>query len=859
MVEPSPRPSQQAPASGVDTALEDSIAAVLMEGRRILPSRRVETKESPDLPLVAEAHAAGNELAQTIEGTRAVYKQLKSQPVSGQIDSGADFCISLGRGLSRLMASIEAQPPPGPERHRSVGELLLPFALTHWREFPPQDNGSLILEMHQRDQAPETDGASAVSWVKQVTPYINIVQTGTDLPGFEEFIAASRSMGPQLAELRKEISEHEKKLTQARSKLEKAADDADHEAASALVSRCSSELDRAQQRIPQLFERCTDVKVSNVPQVFSSLSIRLTPRDEFSRALCQAVGQLERVIYGATFAALDKRIESTLSFTIPLPAPEGKISTQKVSIAPEDLKALGKSPARLARVIEAYKSLRDALHSVHRLAGEYTDLATTEGEKIRTALQEPLGHLKEARTALNTLIRHEDPRVGAAAVRLFETPIFETNQATHSRPFLVDARAFPLLSSITARYLGSAPTAAAEFQQVFQSQSSLQETFGIITQARSYLERKDTDGLATFLNDQLIVQEQTYDYPRALGILAVLHSVTGNAELVREMRFQISHLPVTKELAKKMIAEQPAAKDLLLDSVHDIVCTLSQSLRDYYAADKDGRLQEAVSIYRFYLRNPQILSGIPANHALKNSVAVYGPPGVGKSFFAQCLANELDDISLVVLSPGDKEPDQDQLAYIKGVFDRVKEQKSPVLLLIDEAETTVFSRMHPLALSVDRERTNYILQEVDSLRKDYPNVFILIASNYPDRVDEAMERHGRVDLVVYLGNPGPQERESILRDTLRKEGVQLGLSVDEIAQLVALSEEFIPIQIIQAITETQRLYIPYMRSIGKELEWSFALLKSRFELMRKEDLVRKEKRTVMPGPKNQAEGVSQDP
>lgn len=108
-----------------------------------------------------------------------------------------------------------------------------------------------------------------------------------------------------------------------------------------------------------------------------------------------------------------------------------------------------------------------------------------------------------------------------------------------------------------------------------------------------------------------------------------------------------------------------------------------------------------------------------------------------------------------------------------------------------------------------------------------------------------MIRPGRVDLLFYLEPPGPDERKQIIRATLKKEGIPLKITPAQLEELVSMSDRFIPIQIIQAITEAQRLYIPFRKAAGEEIPWSFELLKQRFEQMSLDDRLRTERRTVM--------------
>lgn len=840
------------PEKAPTTSISDGdIVELLSAGRRILPSQQLKSVAPTEIPYAAEVERSGVEFCETVASVRSVYAKIRASSPAQQIDGVLNYTRSFAEGLQKLITAIHGLPPDSPNRPRAVGEVLLPFAISLWTEYPPSDDGSLILEFYRRQQQASGSGAADSGgplWIKDLLPFINIAQTGVNLPVAEDFIAASKATSPRLKAIREEISGLERKITNVTKTRQEAKNDDEYSAATTQLTEAEANLARAKQRISPLLEQATDVKLSDVPAVFNALNIRIAPKDEVWKALCQAVHSLEGTIYLATYAGLEKRIESSASLTIPWPTPEGKIRTQKLTINAQELKALGKDPQRMALAVSALKVLRDTLYTIHEAITGTLDLSTGQASKIKSSLQEPISHLKAgAKKALCTLIKHPSPVLSLAAMQLLETPAFESIDSISASPVLELPRSFDLLTSVVNQFLHADHLRAGSLQEFFNSQPQYQPVLGVLEHARKQLQSGNIGALARFLDEQLLLLDRVSDKFSSLVLLAILEGLTEDPLVARELRYQIPNLSACKGISKFLIAQDSEFETTLPDSVHNIVCTFSQSLRDYYSADKDGRLQEAVDMYRFYLRNRERLKGIPANHALKNSIATFGPPGVGKTFFAHCLENELDDVTLEVLSPGEKAEGQDRLSYTKSIIEKVKSRDTPTLLLIDEAETTAFDRMSPLATSEDRACTNYLLQVVDDLRKNYPRVFILIASNYPERVDEAMVRPGRVDLIFYLNAPGPKEREDIFRSTLKKENINLLLSEEQMNELVALSERFIPIQIIQAITETERLYIPFMRSRGKEMVWSFELLKSRIELMALDDRHRKEKRTVMSG------------
>lgn len=56
---------------------------------------------------------------------------------------------------------------------------------------------------------------------------------------------------------------------------------------------------------------------------------------------------------------------------------------------------------------------------------------------------------------------------------------------------------------------------------------------------------------------------------------------------------------------------------------------------------------------------------------------------------------------------------------------------------------------------------NQMLTEMDGLEAR-KGVFLLAATNRPDIVDPAVLRPGRLDKILYVGLPGPEDRAEIL-------------------------------------------------------------------------------------------------
>jgi hypothetical protein len=842
--------SNELPAKppGEQTRDNNDILSVLMLGRRSLPSQQLAANEDDPTALAKYWATAGENLAAAIVSSRQTLSGLRNRPFSEQVDTLLDFTSKVTGSIESFIGMTSDLPEPHSSRHRSIGETLLPIALCQWNAYPPQNNGALIFDLHLRSY-PRLDTGEfnhrGPVWLSQVLSLFNIADASEALPGAEEILSRSRSLAPALKQIKDEITALDRKIANMEKNLRETSDESVMTKVTIELAEARHQRSSKEQRIAPLYDRLTDVRPEQIPELYAALKISVAPKDEVCSTLAAASRSLERLIYLAVGASQGSTLEKGTSLIVPIPNSKGELQSQRVEISVAELTALGKDPSRLARVIEALTTTRRCLHCCLHATTLHIDLTSNEIQKMREALQEPLAHLRQgARGAVAVLLKHEDSQVVRATAQLLRLPVFVSPATSQATLPLDSAATFTLRTLATARFLKGEDHEAASLRDLLTAgpNSSNRQT---LESARSFLKAGDTGRFAEIIESWLIAGAESAQPESILSIISLLHAASKDPELVRELRYQIPHIGLLKKLHKQVSASYAGYQEVLPEIVHHIVCSFSQSLRDYYATDKDGRLREAVEMYRFYLKNREILRGIPANHALKSGVAIFGPPGVGKTFFAQCLENELDDVTLTVLSPGEKDVQQDLLAYTKSIIESVKERETPTLLLIDEAETTVFDRMNPLATSDDRKHTNYLLQAIDDLRKNYPRVFILLASNYPERVDKAMKRPGRIELIFYLHHPGPDERKQIIGSTLKKEGVALKLTAAQLDELVSISDTFIPIQIIQAITETQRLYIPYRAQRGEHLEWSFELLKQRFELMALDARLRESERGFM--------------
>ncbi|KAI0246795.1 P-loop containing nucleoside triphosphate hydrolase protein [Lactifluus subvellereus] len=184
------------------------------------------------------------------------------------------------------------------------------------------------------------------------------------------------------------------------------------------------------------------------------------------------------------------------------------------------------------------------------------------------------------------------------------------------------------------------------------------------------------------------------------------------------------------------------------------------------------------------IRRPEIFRAVGIDAPA--GVLLWGPPGCGKTLLAKAVANESQASFISVKGPEllNKYVGESERA-VRQVFARAR-ASSPCIIFFDELDALVPRRDDALSESSARV-VNTLLTELDGLDARR-GVFVLAATNRPDMLDPAMCRPGRLDKLLYVDLPSPDERAEIVRTLLVRRRVPLApptpAAADNIAEMV---------------------------------------------------------------------------
>ena len=205
------------------------------------------------------------------------------------------------------------------------------------------------------------------------------------------------------------------------------------------------------------------------------------------------------------------------------------------------------------------------------------------------------------------------------------------------------------------------------------------------------------------------------------------------------------------------------------------------------------------------LQNPEQAKALGLS--IPNGLLFYGPPGCGKTFFAEKFAEETgfnyqyvkcSDVASPYIDGGK--------GKIADIFKQAREN-APTILFLDEVDAVIRNRNHhnnPTTAGA----VNEFLMQLNNCGRD--NILVIGATNNPLDIDEAALRAGRLELKYYIPQPDYETRKSMFQISLSKRCYDFGIDYDKLA---SLTQNYISADISLVVDNAARL--AFRRKIGK--------------------------------------------
>lgn len=165
---------------------------------------------------------------------------------------------------------------------------------------------------------------------------------------------------------------------------------------------------------------------------------------------------------------------------------------------------------------------------------------------------------------------------------------------------------------------------------------------------------------------------------------------------------------------------------------------------------------------------------------IPNGMLFYGPPGCGKTFFAKHFAEEVG-FNFIHVNPGTLKS-----RYVNATEENISkmfqeaEKNAPTIIFIEEI-SGLFPSRDSDAHEMSKNAVDAMLAEMD--RTGERGIFVLCATNYPERVDSALLRAGRLDKKVYISPPDFEARKAMFELYLKSRPLDFGIDYNKLATL----------------------------------------------------------------------------
>lgn len=180
----------------------------------------------------------------------------------------------------------------------------------------------------------------------------------------------------------------------------------------------------------------------------------------------------------------------------------------------------------------------------------------------------------------------------------------------------------------------------------------------------------------------------------------------------------------------------------------------------------------------FFLANPDLAAQYKIDYP--NGMLLYGPPGCGKTYFAEKFAEE-SGFAYALVKASDLGS-----TYVHGTQGKISElfkearSKAPCIICLDEFDAFAPDRSKAAGIHHSGE-VNEFLSQLNNCGKD--RIFIIATTNNPEGIDPAVLRSGRLEHKIYIPAPDFEARKAVLKMEVLKRPCTDNIDFDRLAEL----------------------------------------------------------------------------
>jgi transitional endoplasmic reticulum ATPase len=167
------------------------------------------------------------------------------------------------------------------------------------------------------------------------------------------------------------------------------------------------------------------------------------------------------------------------------------------------------------------------------------------------------------------------------------------------------------------------------------------------------------------------------------------------------------------------------------------------------------------------------------NISMPNGMLLYGPPGCGKTFFAERFAEETG-FNFKYINPSDLAS-----IFVHGTQEKIgnlfKEarENAPFIICLDEVSSVFPSRS--IAGNHQVGEVDEFLTQLNNCGQD--GIFVIALTNFPEIIDEAILRAGRLDIKIYVAPPDYDARKALFEMYLKEIPKDFGIDYEKLATI----------------------------------------------------------------------------